>query len=252
MSDNSARKPNINLATQTGDDTARQESDPIKASPERGGENTKSSPEQINPIEAMSIPKPGPFDLDKFKSKRAAAMAGVETLQTALPHHKIAQAGDFVRLHPDEDNYWSPELCFVTVPIPGARDQLHLIEEDLAMQFLPSARIKRFRLALGSKPYPGQLFLCEVPTRNTDNIWVSSNLLGCQQAKTRWTEVTSRRDEGVDGYKIKCADEKAFREPNWPKQQLSDLIGVTFAGRVIDREDHPGLLRLRGMPQSIR
>jgi hypothetical protein len=43
-----------------------------------------------------SIAKPdGPFSLDKFKSKRAAAVAGVETLQTGLPHYPIAHAKDW-------------------------------------------------------------------------------------------------------------------------------------------------------------
>ena len=47
------------------------------------------------------IPKPSKFSLDKFKSKRAAAVANVETLSGPLPHHSIAQAKDFVRLqHP--------------------------------------------------------------------------------------------------------------------------------------------------------
>jgi cytochrome c556 len=67
--------------------------------------------------EAMTIAKPSAFSLDKFKSKHAAALANVETLLTALPHHSISQAKDFVRLHPDETAYWSPELCFVNVPI---------------------------------------------------------------------------------------------------------------------------------------
>jgi hypothetical protein len=35
--------------------------------------------------EPVSIPKPGEFDLSKFKSSRAAAVAGVETMLTALP-----------------------------------------------------------------------------------------------------------------------------------------------------------------------
>ena len=70
-----------------------------------------------------------------------------------LPHHNIAQAKDFVRLHPNEDTYWSPELCFVNVPIKGQkRDTLHLIDEDLAMRYLPSGRILRFRLVLATKP----------------------------------------------------------------------------------------------------
>src|SRR5262249_53318744 len=88
--------------------------------------------------EATAIAKPEEFSLDKFKSKRAPAMANVETLPNALPVHTIAQAKDFVRLHDDEDKYWSPELCFVSVPIKGSkRDTLHLIEEALAMKFLP-------------------------------------------------------------------------------------------------------------------
>ena len=53
------------------------------------------------PTDTTPIAKPGAFDLDKFKSKQAAAVANVETLLTALPHHSIAQAKDFVRLHPE-------------------------------------------------------------------------------------------------------------------------------------------------------
>jgi hypothetical protein len=201
--------------------------------------------------EAMSIAKPSTFSLDKFKSKHAAALANVETLLTALPHHNIAQAKDFVRLHPDEPAYWSPELCFVNVPIKGQkRDTLHLIDEDLAMRYLPPARILRFRLALASKPND-LFFLCHVPTRNTDNSWNGSNLQACEQAKKLWTAVSSRKDEGVESYKIDAArDKDAFPDPAWPKQTLNELIGVTFAGRMIESEDHPGLLRLIGARQS--
>jgi hypothetical protein len=71
--------------------------------------------------ETVPITKPSAFDLEKFKSKRAAAVANVETLQTGLPHHSISQAKDFVRLHPDDENYWSAELCFVSVPIKGQK-----------------------------------------------------------------------------------------------------------------------------------
>jgi hypothetical protein len=201
--------------------------------------------------EAMTIAKPSAFGLDKFKSKHAAALANVETLLTALPHHSISQAKDFVRLHPDEAAYWSPELCFVNVPIKGQqRDTLHLIDEDLAMRYLPPARILRFRLALAAKPN-NVFFLCHVPSRNQDNSWNGSNLQACEQAKTLWTLVTSRKEEGVEAYKIDSArDPDAFPDPNWPTQSLTDLISVTFAGRMIESEDHAGLLRLIGARQS--
>ena len=201
--------------------------------------------------DTVVVPKPGAFDLNKFKSKRADAIANVDTLQTGLPVSSMSQAKDFVRLHPHED-YWSPELCFVMVPIKGAkRDSLHLIEEDLAMRFLPSGKVQRFRLALASKPND-VFFLCCVPTRNLDNSWNRGNVGGCEQAKTLWTQATSRKDEGVDAYLLQVArDPDAFPEPKWPEQSLSDLIDRAFAGRMIVSEDHPALLRLIGAKQSV-
>jgi hypothetical protein len=190
------------------------------------------------------ITKPEEFSLSKFKSSRAATIASVTTLPSALPIHSLAQAKDFARLHPTE---WTDELCFVAVPIKGApRDSKHLILEDLAVQFLPSARIIRHRLALASKPLD-KFFLCEVPSRNLDNSWVASNVQGCETAKTKWTEATSRKDEGVDSYLIKVAeDPDAFPEPNWPIQSMDELIAITFTGRMIETPDHAGLLRLMG------
>jgi hypothetical protein len=210
----------------------------------------KLVPPDNQPDEAISIAKPGAFSLDKFKSKHASALANVETLLTALPHHSISQAKDFVRLHPDENKYWSPELCFVNVPIKGSqRDTLHLIDEELAMRFLQPGRILHFRLALAAKPYD-VFFLCHVPTRNEDNTWVASNLIACEKAKTRWTLATSRREEGVDAYKPDASrDPDAFPEPQWPAQSLDELINVTFSGCMIVTENHPGLLRLIGARQ---
>jgi hypothetical protein len=200
----------------------------------------------------LTIAKPGKFSLDRFRSKRSPTIAGVETLLTALPVHSISEAKDFVRLHPDEEAYWSPEFCFVNVPIKGQkRETLHLIDEDLAMRNLPSGRIQRFRLALAAKPHD-VFFLCEVPSQNLDNPWNETNLKACLQAKTIWTQAISRRDEGVDGYKIDLArdKEKAFPPPNWPTQTIEALIETSFAGRTIDDNNHPGLLRLVGAAQS--
>lgn len=198
------------------------------------------------PTDTTPITKPGAFDLDKFKSKKAATIANVETLLSALPIHKLSEAKDFVQLHPSEQ-YWSSELCFVNVPIKGQkRDTLHLIEETLALQFLESGDILRFRLVLASKP-DDAFFLCTVPSRNEDNAWNQSNLDACNLAKIRWTRATSRKEEGVEAYKITFAkDTEAFLPPNWPTAPLGELIAKTFAGRIIEDETHPGLLRKIG------
>jgi hypothetical protein len=193
----------------------------------------------------VSVPKPSAFSLDKFKTKHPDAIANVETLLTGLPHYKIADAKDFVRLHSDQEAYWSPELCFVNVPIEGAKnDVLHLIEEELAMRFLPSARILRFRLALATKPFD-KFFLCHIPTRNLDIAYNSTAVQACELGRIRWTEVTSRKAEGVENYQVGFArKEDAFPDPKWPKQTLAEFISATFP--QITDENHPALLRLIG------
>jgi hypothetical protein len=220
-------------------------------------EETKR-PDYLKPVEdeaakePLSIAKPDAFNLDKFRSKTPDNIAGVERLLTALPHHRIADARDFVRLHPREEKYWSFELCFVNVPIKGVKkDTLHLIDEDLAMKFLSSRTIQRFRLALAAKPYDA-FFLCHVPTRNLDNLWNLSNLDACEQAKRTWVQATSRKGEGAEGYDIGYArEEDAFPEPAWPQQSLSELIAVTFHGRMIEQDNHPGLARLIGAKPQL-
>jgi hypothetical protein len=209
--------------------------------------------ERLEVGQVTPIAKPSGFSLDKFKSKRAATIAGVETLLTALPHHSLAHAKDFVRLHSDEEHYWSDELCFVNVPIKGQKkDTLHLIAEDLALRFLPSGRILHFRLALAAKPFD-IFFLCHVPTRNEDNSWNASNLLACERGKYSWIQATSRKEEGVEAYKIDDAkDADAFPEPKWPTQSLNELIEATFGDRMITDENHPALLRLIGAKQNLK
>ena len=202
--------------------------------------------------ESTSIPRPeepkDKFNLDRFKSTRDPTLPNVETLFTGLPHYSISQAKDWVRLHPDEENYWSVELCFVHVPVKGqTKDMLHLIDETLAMRFLPSARIIRFRLALATKPYDA-FFLCEIPSRNLDNEWNKTNLQACELAKVSWIQATSRRPENKEGYKIDhTKDSDPFPAPKWPKQSLNEIIARTFSGDLaITTENHPGLLRLIG------
>jgi hypothetical protein len=215
-------------------------------------EETRPKIELVVDEPAQPIAKPQGFSLDKFKSKQADTVANVETLLSALPHHSISQAKDFVRLHADEVSYWSPELCFVNVPNKGQkRDTLHLIDEGLAQRYLPSARVQRFRLALASKP-GDVFFLCHVPTRNEDNTWVASNLQACEQAKKFWVQATSRKEEGVESYKVDFArDQDAFTAPKWPNQSLTEIIHITFSERLIEDANHPGLLRLIGQKQQM-
>ncbi|SRR6266851_501690 len=194
-----------------------------------------------------------PSRLDKFKSKKPGT-AGLETAPEVLSILKVGDTNDFVRLHPNEDEYWSDEMCFVSVPIKGEKkDRLHIIDEELALRYLPNKKIRRFRLALATKPYDAW-FLCMVPSVHLDNQWNNDALKACHQATTHWIQVSSRKEEspGREGYKIdKAKDVDAFPEPKWPSQTLEELIELSFNGAMIETEDDPSLHRLIGARQKM-
>ena len=189
---------------------------------------------------------------ERFKSKNAPSISNVETLLTALPIYKIGDVSDYTRLHPSEDDYWSPEMCLVSVPIKGTkRDMLHVIDDDLAIKYLEAKKIRRHRLALACKPHD-VFFFCIVPSQNLDNPWNNQALDACHKAQTRWLEAVSRRSEGVEGYKISFAqDQDAFPVPKWPSRSLDELLEVTFKDAIIDHDRHPSLLRLIGAKQDL-
>jgi hypothetical protein len=209
--------------------------------------------------EPLSIEKP-----DKSGESRASRLARfrttsaetptVQTLLTALPHLKLSEAGDWVKLHPNEETHWSVEYFFVNVPVKGqAKDTLHLIDAGLASRI--SSRVKPFRLALAAKPYD-VFFLAHVPSRNLDNDWNRTNLEACAKAKTQWVMVSSLRATGKDGYRIdnpaSMPDEPPpFPEPNWPRETLAELIETTFEGRMILEPTDPAWIRLVAGRQQI-
>ena len=180
---------------------------------------------------------------------------GVETLQGVLPVWRLADVNDFFRLHPDEEAYWSVPLCFVNVPILGVKKEtLHLIDEDLAIKYLPPKKIIRHRLALATKP-GDILFLAQIPSTNFDNSWNVSTLQAAQQGKSFGTGLTSLKEAGEERYEVtKARDLDAFEEPKWTEKSLTELIVTTFSpgGRIIELEDHPGLLRLIGAKQPLK
>jgi hypothetical protein len=205
--------------------------------------------EIVGSEQTASIIKPNGFDLSRFQPKHDPTIPNVGTLLSRLPILKMAAAKDYIRTHSNEE-YWSPTLSFVDVPIKGdRRDSTHLITDELATRFLPSGRIQRYRLVLASKPHD-VFFLCIMPSDNLDNPWNQTTVEAGEKAKTTWIQLTSRKAEGVENYRVDYAlDDDAFPEPQWPKQPLAEIVITSFTGLMIDREDHAALLRLIGARQ---
>ena len=208
----------------------------------------KAETENVPPLK---IVKPALRVFERFKSRKPPTIGGVGEHLTALPLLKISEANDFVRLSPEEQHR-SPELCFVSVPVHGEKkDILHFIDEDIAVKYLPAKRIQRFRLMLASRPYDS-FFLAITPTTNLDNSWNASMLAAVEQAKSHWVQVSSRKAEGRESYKIDYAeDPEAFPEPKWPAD-METLVEVSFHGKMIESDDHPALARLIGRKQNLK
>ena len=172
------------------------------------------------PMTSASAPiaKPPGFTLESFRSTKSSGLANVETLQAGLPHHKISDAKDWVRLHPDEATGLVGGVLLPQRADRGGskKDTLHLINEELALRYLPPALIQRFRLALASKPYD-HFFLCHVPSQRLDNSWNKSNLASCLQAKGLVVLGHKPRSPG-DHYHCEFSkDADAFPDPTWPR-----------------------------------
>ena len=174
---------------------------------------------------ATTITKPGAFTLDRFKTKRAAAMANVETLLTALPHHSIAQAKDFVRLHPDEDAYWSPELCFVDRADQGAEARHLAPDRRGTRRALPAERQdSALPSGAGDKPYD-VFFLVPRPDTQRGQHLEREQHRGLRAGKDAMDAGDEPSRGGRRGYKIDVArDPDAFPQPKWPTQSLDELI----------------------------
>ena len=205
------------------------------------------------PAEAVSIAKPGAFNLDLFKTKSSPNIAGVATLLTALPHHNIAQANDWVRLHSGRGKLL---VCRAVLrhrsdqrpeERPRASDHRRVGDAVSAEQSDQDST--------GSRSPPSQTMCSSCATSRHRTSTTRSMRLRCRHAswpRRSGCKQPAARAKAVDDYQIDFArDPDAFPEPNWPKQSLDELIGVTFTGRMITSENDPALLRLIGAKQVI-
>jgi hypothetical protein len=62
---------------------------------------------------------------------------------------------------------------------------------------------------------------------------------------TQWVRVES--NTGIGAYVPVVAEGKDLAEPKWSDMPFGKLLGIAFAGRQIDRPDHPLIDRLRGI-----
>jgi hypothetical protein len=51
----------------------------------------------------------------------------------------------------------------------------------------------------------------------------------------------------IGAYVTTVAEGESLAEPAWPNEPFGKLLALAFAGRMVDRPDHPLINRLRGL-----
>ena len=173
------------------------------------------------------IPKPSTFSLDKFKSKRAAAVASVETLQRALPHHSIA-AGQRLRSPASRRGYLLVAGALLRKRADQRPEARHAAPDRRGPgdAYLPSGKIQRFRLALATKPFD-VFFLCHVRPGTRTTPGTPATCRPARQAKTRGCKPPAERKRAS-----KLQDRFRARPRCLPRTEVADAIA-----RRPDRHD---------------
>ena len=93
----------------------------------------------------------------------------------------------------------------------------------------------------------GVLYLWPVKLPSPDgrqNEWHRSAAEAAERAMKKWVRVTANMSLGA--YEIFEATGD-IPEPVWPEFSFQELLKIGFRDRVVDRDDHPLVLRLKGI-----
>lgn len=161
----------------------------------------------------------------------------VKKLITTVPVRKPNKQ-DFVRVHPDPQYRLSPAAMIEL----KEESEIYLVTPAMAHDLTQEAFVATLYTAINRQ---GVVFLWPVrlPTDGRQNAWHTSARDAAELAMDRWVRVTANMSLGA--YEIFGASAN-IPDPVWPDQTLEQLITTAFQTRLVDRADHPLVLRLHG------
>jgi hypothetical protein len=181
----------------------------------------------------------GPFDnLSSLRLDQSYADTGVKKLLTTVPVRKPNRQ-DFVRVHPNPAYRLSPAGI---IEIKEDRE-VYLVTPEMAQELVGEFAVATLFTAINRQ---GVLHLWPVklPGHNgKHNAWHRSAAQAAEHAMNRWIRVTANSPLGA--YEIFEA-KGDLPQPEWPDVSFQDILKIAFHDRIVDRFDHPLVMRLRG------
>jgi hypothetical protein len=185
-----------------------------------------------------------PFNLKALREPQQ--LVQVRQRRLVVPVRRKPNRLAFVRVHPD------PEYRLTAMPIfregksdSGGDEEMYFVHQSVLGEMAGEYRLHSIYTAVDLQGNP---FLWVVPLPQDDgrepNNWLVTNREAAELAISRWVRVAS--DMGAGAYKV-IEYEGAPIEPVFPQEPFLELLKLGFKHRMIDRPDHPKILRLRGL-----
>jgi hypothetical protein len=183
---------------------------------------------------------PNPFDPAALRLGQSYAdTVGVKKLLTTVPVGKPNRQ-DFVRVHPDPKYRLTPAA---TITVKEDRE-VYLVTPQMAQVLTGEFSTVTLFTTINRQ---GVLHLWDVKLPKPDgrhNEWHRSAAEGAERAMEKWVRVTSNTSLGA--YEIFEASGD-LPEPIWPDISFEEILRIAFQGRIVEREDHPLVQRLKGV-----
>ena len=181
---------------------------------------------------------PNPFDPASLRLDQSFAdTVGVKKLLTTVPVCKPNRTW-YVRVHPD------PNYRLTPAAIIEEDREFFLVTPQIALEFPDEFTPVTLFTAINRQ---GVLFMLPVRLPGLDgkyDEWARSLMEAVEFAQGRWTRIKSNRSRGA--YE-KFEAGGRLSEPEWPDIPFGEILRNAFRSRLIDRTDHPVLLRRLGL-----
>jgi hypothetical protein len=181
-----------------------------------------------------------PFDPAALRLDQSfsADACGVKKLLNVVPVRKPGKQ-DFIRVHPD------PAYRLGPAAILELKDdrEIYLVTPQMTTE-LPG----EFTMATLFTTITRQGVLSVWPVRLPDpagrtNEWHRSAAEAAELAKDKWLRISANMSLGAYDTFVAIGD---LPEPVWPDLAFAEILRIAFRDRLVDRNDHPLIARLRG------
>ena len=182
-----------------------------------------------------------PFDLKALREPQK--LIQVRQRRLSIPVKRKPNRHDFVRTHPDPE--YRINMPLFSLKADGSDEEMYFVHPSVTGELDGEYRLHTIFVAVTLQ---GGVFLWCVPLPLEDgreeNSWLTTNRAAAEQAAHKWLRVASDRKAGA--YEV-YEYQGAPVEPQWPEETPLELYKLGFKNRIVDKPDHPLILRLRGI-----